>query len=146
MRKIYSISVLLLLLNLLACKATSSQIPNDDKFTSTELVIKEIKMQDGYFLIYANNLKNRNRYKIISCSNQVCNPNYNSKPSTKKIEIGKIYKLNLSWASEPEQENKVGNYMEFESCVTRYPLKRFCTETGYELYECNNLKGLDLVE
>ena len=130
---------------MLSCKTAVAQTVDKDESIFTELIVTEIKMQEGYYLIYANDSINSRRYKIISCSNRLCNTNYVCKSKIRKIEVGKIYKLKLSWASEPAPENRVANYLEFQRCITRFPLVKLCTEAGYELYESNNLKGLDLI-
>lgn len=130
---------------MLSCKTAVAQTLDKDESSFIELIVTEIKMQDGYYLIYANDSKNSRHYKIISCSKRLCNINYVSKTKIEKIEVGKIYKLKLSWASEPPPENREVSAMEFQRCITRFPFVKFCTETGYELYETNNLKGLDLI-
>jgi hypothetical protein len=68
-----------------------------------------------------------------------------SKAKTNKIEVGKTYKLKLIWVSEPAPEDRVGSYLHFQRCITRFSSVKFCTETGYELYESDNLNGLDLI-
>ena len=63
----------------------------------------------------------------------------------KRIEVGNINRFRLVWVSEPKEEDKKGNYMEFERCIIRFPNVKICTETEFELYESSDINGLVVI-
>lgn len=116
--------------------------------TLTQCKIIKIVNIRNYYLIYANGTKDNIGYKIISATNPILsssNPkNKNKKKS--KIIVGNIYRFNLNWLSEPKEQDKIGNYLEFNRCIVFYPGVEICTEAGFELYEATNLSGLEILD
>ena len=125
---------------------TSTDYKNDLAFTDCK-IIKIDRFENYYFLIYAKGTKDGRGYKIISAMAPITYDKQinRRKKDFKKIEVDSVYRLRLTWVSEPSQEEKKGSYMEFKRCIMRFPTVKICTETGYELYESTDISGLEVI-
>ncbi|MES2545795.1 MAG: hypothetical protein V4548_12995 [Bacteroidota bacterium] len=117
---------------------------NKDDSNLTEIKVLKIESFKNYYFIYGKGTQNDVGYKIVSAmhSNSVVKI-HSKKNEINRIEIGKIYKLRLTWISEPNLEDKNGSLL-FQRCITRYPLVQICTEAGFELYQSNDIDGLEI--
>ncbi|MGV1012920.1 MAG: hypothetical protein ACOYBS_10760 [Flavobacterium sp.] len=145
-----NISVFILTLIFYSCVHTSAITSTSDKndLAFTECKIIKIDRFENYYFIYAKGTKDGRGYKIISAMA----PSITSykqinkrKKDYRKIEVDGIYRLRLTWVSEPKEEDKKGNYMEFQRCIIRFPTVKICTETGFELYESTDISGLEVI-
>ncbi|MDX6189495.1 hypothetical protein SGQ83_09060 [Flavobacterium sp. Fl-318] len=123
-----------------------SPVSETDDCSLTECKIIKIDNFKNYYLIYAKGIKNNIGYKIISPIKPIV-PSTTSKTNNAnlpKVMVGNTYRFKLTWISEPAKENRVMNYLDLERCIIRHPFVEICTEAGFELYEANNLQGLEL--
>ncbi len=124
---------------------TSTDYKNDIAFTDCKII--RIDRFENYYFIYAKGTKDGRGYKIISSMVPITyDKQINRREKDfKKIKVDSIYRMRLTWVSEPREEEKNGSYMEFERCIMRYPMVKICTETGFELYESIDINGLEVI-
>ena len=127
--------------------STVVHVSETDDSSLTECKIIKIDNFKNYYLIYAKGTKNTIGYKIISAMHPIVSSN-NSKTNNvnlPKVMVGNTYRFKLTWISQPPEDKRIGNYLEFKRCIVRFPLVEICTEAGFELYEASNLRGLEIV-
>jgi hypothetical protein len=123
---------------------TSTEYKNDIAFVECKII--KIDIFKNYYFIYAKGTKDGSGYKIISMKPMSFTKKSNNiEKKLKIIEVGNIYRFRLVWVSEPNEEDKKGDYMEFERCIIRFPNVKIYTETGFELYESTDINGLEVV-
>lgn len=149
MKKIFSL--LFIATMFFSCRGYNRTVVSETNTVDSTLtqckIIKIVNIRN-YYLIYAKGTKNNIGYKIISATNPILSSS-NSKTKNKKkskIIVGNIYRFNFKWLSEPKEEDKIGNYLEFNRCIVFYPGVKICTEAGFELYEATNLSGLEILD
>ena len=144
------IIALVLMFTFARCGHTMAVNSTDYKDAISYVECKVIKIQrfENYYFIYAKGITDGRGYKIVSAMDikPYTKGKYKNHKKNKIIKVDAILHLRLTWVSEPNEEDKQGSYMEFERCVTRFPMVKICTETGYELYESKDIKGLEVID
>ena len=123
---------------------TSIEYKNDIAIIECKIIKIDTFM--NYYFIYARGTKDGRGYKIISMKPMSQTKKSNSREKNfKRIEVDNIYNFRLVWVSKPNEEDKKGNYMEFERCIVRFPNVKICNEAEFELYESSDISGLVVI-
>ena len=141
-------SLFLIIITFYSCghnpSVTSTEYKKDIAFVECKIIKIDTFM--NYYFIYTRGTKDDRGYKIISMKPMSNTKKLESRDKNFKIiEVDNIYRFRLVWVSEPKEEDKIGNYMEFERCIVRFPNVKICNEAEFELYESSDINGLVVI-